>query len=64
VGGAEYFVLEGGFSDEAGDYGQGSWLRLPADSRHRPVTREGCLLYLKVDALKSLRSAKENGEQR
>ena len=63
-GGAEYFILEGGFSDDAGDYGQGSWLRLPAGSRHRPVTQEGCLLYLKVDALNDLRSTKGSLEER
>lgn len=63
-GGAEIFVLEGAFSDEAGDYGQGSWLRLPAGSRHRPVTREGCLLYVKVDALKYLQSTSGSAEQR
>ena len=56
-GGAEYFVLEGGFSDEAESYREGSWLRLPAHSRHRPTTREGCLVYVKVGALESLRSA-------
>ena len=61
-GGVEYFVLEGGFSDEAGTYREGSWLRLPAGSRHRPVTRDGCLLYVKVDALRSLRSSQESGE--
>jgi anti-sigma factor ChrR (cupin superfamily) len=57
-GGVEYFVLEGGFSDDAGEYGQGCWLRLPAGSRHRPMTREGCQLYMKVDALKDLQSTK------
>ena len=61
-GGVEYFVLEGGFSDEAGTYREGSWLRLPAGSRHRPFTRDGCLLYVKVDALGSLRSSQDSGK--
>jgi anti-sigma factor ChrR (cupin superfamily) len=56
-GGAEYFVLEGAVEDEAGNYAKGSWLRFPIEGRHRPVTREGCLLYAKYDALENLRSA-------
>jgi len=63
-GGAEYFVLEGRFSDEAGDYEQGCWLRLPAGSGHWPFSPEGCLLYLKVDALTDLQSAPGSAEQR
>lgn len=50
-GGAEYFVLEGGFEDEDGDYTRGSWLRLPAGSRHSPVSRKGCTCYLKTGHL-------------
>jgi anti-sigma factor ChrR (cupin superfamily) len=50
-------VLEGAFEDEAGNYAKGSWLRFPIEGRHRPVTREGCLLYAKYDALENLRSA-------
>jgi anti-sigma factor ChrR (cupin superfamily) len=45
--GAELFVLEGAFEDEHGRYGVGTWLRLPAGSRHRPVPLEGCVLYIK-----------------
>ena len=36
-GGAELFVVEGGFSDEDGSYDQGAWLRLPPGSAHTPV---------------------------
>jgi len=55
-GGAEIFVLEGSFSDEFGEYREGSWLRLPAGSSHHPVSREGCVLYVKYDGLADLRS--------
>ena len=57
AGGAEYFVLEGEFSDGAGNYGARNWLRIPIGSRHRPETREGCLLYVKYGGLADLRSA-------
>jgi anti-sigma factor ChrR (cupin superfamily) len=50
-GGAEYFVLQGGFEDEHGAYSRGSWLRLPAGSGHAPVSREGCTCYLKTGHL-------------
>lgn len=45
--GAEIFVLEGGFGDEAGHFTAGSWIRLPAGSSHGPRTESGCTLYLK-----------------
>ena len=47
--GEEILVLEGVFSDENGDYGAGSYLRNPPGSRHKPFTREGCLLFVKLD---------------
>jgi anti-sigma factor ChrR (cupin superfamily) len=55
--GAELFVLEGSFSDDEGDYGKGSWLRLPAGASHHPHSAEGCLLYIKQSGLPYLRSA-------
>jgi len=55
--GAELFVLEGEFSDEAGAYGAGCWLRFPIGSRHRPRTARGCSLYVKKSGLPYLRSA-------
>ena len=36
--GAELFVLEGEFSDDAGSYSTGCWLRFPMGSQHRPRT--------------------------
>lgn len=55
--GAELFVLEGGFVDEAGAYSAGCWLRLPAGSGHHPRSANGCTLYLKRSGLPYLRSA-------
>jgi anti-sigma factor ChrR (cupin superfamily) len=57
AGGAEYLVLEGVFCDEAGEHVKGSWLRYPVGARHRPMTRDGCVLYAKYDAIANLRSA-------
>lgn len=54
-GGAEYFVLAGEFSDEAGSYGKGDWLRLPEGASHHPRTAGGCTLYLKTGGQRSLR---------
>lgn len=55
--GAELFVLEGGFSDEAGTYGAGCWLRLPVGSRHHPRTDRGCTVYVKTSGLQYLKSS-------
>lgn len=47
-GGEEIFVVEGGFSDEYGNYPAGAWLRYPDGSGHSAFTGgEGALLYLK-----------------
>jgi anti-sigma factor ChrR (cupin superfamily) len=55
--GAELFVLEGEFANEAGSYSPGCWLRFPAGSQHRPRTVHGCTLYVKKSGLPYLRSA-------
>ena len=47
-GGEEILVLEGGFSDERGDYPAGSYLRNPPGSSHAPFSRDGCLLFVKL----------------
>ncbi len=47
-GGEEFFVLEGVFSDEHGDYPAGTYVRNPPNSRHRPFSREGCVLFVKL----------------
>jgi anti-sigma factor ChrR (cupin superfamily) len=55
--GAELFVLEGEFTDEAGTYSAGYWLRLPIGSEHHPKSAEGCTLYVKRSGLSYLRAA-------
>ena len=50
-GGEEIFVAEGVFSDEHGDYPQGSWLRSPHLSQHQPFSRKGCLILVKTGHL-------------
>ena len=47
-GGEEFLVLEGVFSDEHGDYPAGTYVRNPPGSRHRPFSREGCVLFVKL----------------
>ena len=47
--GEELYVIEGVFSDENGDYPAGSYVRNPPGSRHRPFTKEGCTLFVKLD---------------
>jgi anti-sigma factor ChrR (cupin superfamily) len=55
--GAELFVLEGEFTDEAGTYSAGYWLRLPIGSEHHPKSAKGCTLYVKRSGLSYLRAA-------
>ena len=55
--GAELFMLEVEFADEAGTYAAGCWLRLPAGSRHHPRSARGCTLYIKKSGLPYLRPA-------
>jgi len=47
--GEEIYVLDGIFSDENGDYPAGSYLRNPPGSHHKPFTKEGCTLFVKLD---------------
>lgn len=47
--GEEIYVLEGTFSDENGDYPAGTYIRNPPGSKHRPFTRKGCTLFVKLD---------------
>lgn len=48
TGGEEYYVLEGIFSDESGDYPAGFYVRNPVGSAHKPFTKEGCRIYVKL----------------
>lgn len=51
AGGAEYFVIEGGFSDQHDRYEKGSWLRLPAGSTQHIEVRQDCLVWRKTGHL-------------
>jgi len=53
--GAELLVLGGSFEDEFGDYDAYTWLRLPAQYKHRPRSVTGCDLYIKEGGLTYLR---------
>jgi hypothetical protein len=46
--GEEFLVLQGTFSDEHGDYTQGTYVRNPPGSSHRPFSREGCIIFVKL----------------
>jgi anti-sigma factor ChrR (cupin superfamily) len=46
-GGEEIYIIKGRFHDEFGNYGPGTWLRLPPDSEHCPVIDEDSLLWVK-----------------
>ena len=47
-GGEEILVLQGTFSDEAGDYPAGTYLRHPIGSSHAPSSAAGCTLLVKL----------------
>lgn len=47
--GEEIYVLDGTFSDENGDYPAGTYIRNPPGSHHKPFTRDGCTLFVKLD---------------
>ena len=47
-GGEEFFVLEGVFSDESDDYPAGWYVRNPIGSSHRPHTRSGTTIFVKL----------------
>ena len=53
--GAEIFVLEGAFSDEAGSHCAGTWTRFPKGAAHSPRTTAGCTIYLKQGGHRYLR---------
>jgi ChrR-like protein with cupin domain len=47
-GGEEFFVLDGVFSDEDGDFPAGSYIRNPPSSRHTPRSDKGCTIFVKL----------------
>lgn len=50
-GGEEILVLEGTFEDEHGSYPEGTWIRGPHMSAHKPYSKQGCLIYVRVGGL-------------
>ena len=46
--GEEIFVLEGVFSDENGNYPSGSYIRNPPGSSHAPFSKQGCVIFVKL----------------
>lgn len=46
--GEEILVLEGTFSDDRGDRGAGWYVLNPDGSRHRPFSKQGCVLFVKL----------------
>ena len=47
-GGEEFYVLEGVFSDEHGDYPAGTYVRNPIGSTHKPHSENGCTIFVKL----------------
>ena len=48
TGGEEFVVLEGVFQDEHGDFPAGSYIRNPPQSQHKPGSKEGCTIFVKL----------------
>lgn len=48
TGGEEFFVLEGTFSDETGDYPAGTYVRNPIGTSHAPHSDGGCVIFVKL----------------
>ncbi len=46
--GEEYLVLEGSLEDGGRRYGPGAYVYHPPDSRHRPRSSEGCILFVRL----------------
>lgn len=47
-GGEEFLVLDGIFSDETGDYPEGTYIRNPIATSHKPYTKEGATIFVKL----------------
>lgn len=54
TGGEEFFVLEGTFSDEHGDFHRGSYLRNPPGTQHKPFSQSGCVIFVKLCHMRSV----------
>lgn len=47
-GGEEFLVLDGVFSDEMGDFPKGMYVRNPIGSAHKPHTKDGTTILVKL----------------
>ena len=57
--GEEILVLEGVFSDENGDYPEGTYMMNPPGSSHAPRSESGCVLFVKLRHLGADQQTKE-----
>lgn len=48
TGGEEFFVLDGVFQDEHGDFPAGTYIRNPPQSSHTPGSKPGCTIFVKL----------------
>jgi len=48
TGGEEFIVLEGVFEDDYGDWPAGSYIRNPPQSKHKPGSTDGCIIFVKL----------------
>ncbi len=48
TGGEEYFVLDGVFQDEHGDFPRGTYVRNPPTSSHTPSSAAGAKIFVKL----------------
>lgn len=48
TGGEEFIVLDGVFSDEHGDFPEGSYIRNPPTTSHTPGSGPGCTIFVKL----------------
>ena len=46
--GEEFLVLQGVFSDESGDYADGTYVRNPPGTGHSPFSTNGCTILVKL----------------
>lgn len=50
-GGEEFLVLEGVFSDQTGDFPAGTYVRNPVGSSHKPSSKNGCVIMVKLSQI-------------
>lgn len=48
TGGEEFIVLEGIFEDDYGNWPVGSYIRNPPTSKHKPGSKGGCTIFVKL----------------